>query len=427
MNSRTFLSMALALCIAAGCTNLTTSGGTETGNPDIRACAKKMSKAALEALHTHDEWKPAHYLDTSIIAQKTISAQFSTHALSKAGMFKTVSAKSDTVIVNDSFAMVYDTVVYYDTVIGKDTVFVNKTLHRDDTIADTLSSLVENGTIQTIRVQQIRDSMTIVDTLVIVDTVPRPRLEIVIKILHVVDGTPFVYAIADTVALGADAATDAKTAAFITPVGNPAIQPSGTQTWKVAGISYNQQTARPNYIIVGMPALDTMQVTTGPRPSAIAATGMFLSSRSILSGIVIETVDFSESDSTMRISRFPANVHDTVESLSIVYKLYPGFLTTSSADRISFCNRRLTYRYGDYNHMDLSITVDPLDSLSGDGDINKGMIKIALQKMNQETCTFDGLIDGKNGLSGMLVEKDRNYQIFCDTLGNVQFGFIKSQ
>ena len=426
MNVRTFLSVAAALCIAAGCANLTTSGGTETGNPDIRACAKKMSAAALEALHTHDEWKPARYLDTSIIAQKTVSAQFSTHALSKTGMLKTVSAKSDTVIVNDSFAVVYDTVVYYDTAIVHDTIFVNKTLHRCDTLADTLSSLTENGTIQTIRVQEIRDSLSIVDTLIMVDTVPRPRLEIVIKILHVVDGTPFVYAIADTVALGIDMANDAKTAAFITSPGNPAVLPSATQTWEVADISYNLLTAQAGYTLVSVPIADTMRVTAGPRPSAITAAGMFLSSRSILSGIVIEAVDFSESDSTMRIERFSSNVHDTVESLSVVYKLYPALLPTASADRISFCSRRLTYRYGDDDRMDLRLTIDPLDSLLGDGDIKKAMIEIAVQKTNQETCTFDGMIDGKNGLSGMLVEKDRTYQIFSDTLGNVRFGLINS-
>jgi len=426
MNFRALFAVMAAICITAGCANHTISGGTETGNPDITTCAKKMCRAALEALHTNGEWKPSQYLDSSLIAAKIIAPSFSTHS-SFAGvlqMHTAGSTRSDTVIVNDSFAMVYDTAVLYDTAIVHDTVFVNTTLHRIDTLSDTLSSPVENGVVQTVRVRKVRDSMTIVDTLIVADTIPRPRLDVIIKILHFQDGIPFVYAVADTVVLGGNVYADAKSSALIAPSN---MELSGMKTWEVANIFYNQSTAQPNYTIVSKLAPDTLRVTTGPRAFVIASTEMFMSSKKTLNGAVIETVDFSDGDSTMRIARFPANASDTVQSLSMIYKLYPGLLSTYSAQRISFCNRHYTYRYGDVNSMDISLTIDPLDSLYGDGDIKKGMIKILVRKMNGETGAFDGMIDNENGLSGLFVKNDRIYQLYCDTFGNVQFGLTKNQ
>jgi len=158
---------ACAAMLIAGCSlGPVAGGGTETGNPEVVACAR----AAFAAMNADSQWMPEHYLPGGV--QKLDPALLipaSTREKLAVPLGK-AQARIDTVVNDTHYVYIDDTLLVRDTVIRTDTQYVNDTLIStrlvDDTIVETDSGDTSRYVLQRI----VNDTVLVADTLVLRDT-----------------------------------------------------------------------------------------------------------------------------------------------------------------------------------------------------------------------------------------------------------------
>ena len=133
--------------------------GTETGNPELTVCIKKMASATFNALDSNNSWKPNDFLNaqTNGALAKAPAQSIPMSPDLSIGLRKTQSVKSDTVLISDTVEIVYDTIFMIDTIHVSDTVKINKVLFVSDTVVDTFLSKTGNDTLYTFIKRQEQD------------------------------------------------------------------------------------------------------------------------------------------------------------------------------------------------------------------------------------------------------------------------------
>jgi hypothetical protein len=381
------------LALVSGCsTNI--ASGTETGNPDISACAKKIAAEALQALETGNGWQPSTYLDSSQAADTATNIPL----VQPAGLAKQAQATSDTMSLGDSLVVVYDTVYFYDTTIRKDTNYVYDTLAIADTVAKTLPS--SGDTLMTERTCK-KGFIVICDTAVIIDTLLQSRARVVVKILKNPNGKQVLYAVADTLWITGDTTR----AATIGVVASP-------PRWELSDIVYQKSgNPAPVYLFVSTPAMDTVSVPAHARNWLVNARQVFVSSQKTVGASVVQWVSFTMNDSTLRLGRYYPFAADTVESLTTAYKVDIGQNISSAADDRLLCiTRGVSYRpLSGIKHIALRITPDA--NAMTDGEPSSGSVFLSLTKSNGGGGTFYGAVSKANGLVGTYTQNGVDYQI----------------
>jgi len=139
-------------------------GGTETGNPEIVACAS----AAFGIMAADSQWIPEYYLpggtgklDPATLIPATVRSQL------PAPLGKTAS-RIDTVINGMRYVYINDTLIMQDTVIRPDINFVKDTLVVSRNVADTIVDSASGDRYVAERV--VTDTIFVIDTLVLHDT-----------------------------------------------------------------------------------------------------------------------------------------------------------------------------------------------------------------------------------------------------------------
>lgn len=416
--------MAGLLLLLYGCSVNHLAGGTETGNPEVTACVKRMAKASFDALNTDGEWQPAHFLDTSHASVVVVLAKNRSFTHSISGLRKKASLQSDTMIVNDSTAIVSDTIVVFDTAYRKDTVYVNKTLFVADTVWDTVRSVAGSDTALSITTKRVRDSVTVRDTVVMSDTLVNPRQRVIKRLVRY-----------DMMGIQGDMLT-AELSRDTSVVANKALEDSSFSRlypeWSIAVVTYNSKSASANFDIISLPSSDTVRMFADAANVMVNSSESFLSLRKIIRGIVVERVVFEERDSLMSILRFDPVVYDTVESLSVAYSLDPGINPYSGTDdRLVSISQNRTYRLGAIVGMNLSIILDPSVSPAGGRDFTKGTVDITTLLTDGGSGFFNGTVDKSSGFNGILKQNaaksqnsmtrqsKKSYLVSCDGNLNV--------
>ncbi len=163
-----YLATAVVLAVS-GCSNtssLDVVGGTETGNPDISACASLM----FRLMNNKDDWEIERYFDSSdfdpgsVERPRNVAKRRYTVNASDTVLDTTYVFVVDTVIVQEQDVAVYDTIyrkrIEYDTLTevidGREVVYREAYLSYDTVIkVDTLTDSVRN---------RIYDTLTVIDT-----------------------------------------------------------------------------------------------------------------------------------------------------------------------------------------------------------------------------------------------------------------------
>jgi hypothetical protein len=400
MTPRTFAILMLVwfctlLALVPGCsTNI--ASGTETGNPDIRACANEMAAEALAALETGNGWQPSTYLDSSQAADTATNAPLLSAASS--GLAKQARAASDTMSLSDSLFVVYDTVYLYDTTIRKDTNYVYDTLPIADTLAKTLP--LSGDTLTTERTCK-KGFIVICDTAVITDTLLQSRASVVVKILKYPDGKQVLYAVADTLWITGDTTRAATNGMVASP-----------PLWELSDIVYQKSGNQvPVYLFVSTPLMDTVSVPAHAGNWLVNARQVFVSSQKTVGTSVVEWVSFTMNDSTLRLGRYYPFAADTVESLTTAYKVDIGQNISSAADdRLLWIARGVSYRpLSGIKHIALRITPDA-GAMTG-GEPSSGSVSLSLTKSNGGGGTFYGAVSRAAGLVGTYTQGGVDYQI----------------
>jgi hypothetical protein len=390
------LCAALWLCRCS----INVASGTETGNPDITACAKAMAKEALAALHTKNEWQPSSYLDSAALADSMQNVPLTSIAAA-GGLSKRAATLADTSPFLDSALIIYDTVVFFDTIIKKDTTFVRDTIPVADTLSKTLPAA---GDTVTVDVACKKGSIVICDTAVITDTLLQQRAKAVIRIIRKSDGQQLLYAVTDTLWL--KNATDTTKAGTIS---NPAPAPQ----WELANVAYIPGIAlKVNYMFVSLPPLsDTVSVPANAGNCLINTRRMFLSRSTIAGVTVLSRIAYSEADSTLGISTFYPGAADTAESLSVAYKVDIGKnFSSATDDRLLGISRSVSYKpLSQFRRISLHISPDPL-AMTGT-EPSSGLASITLTNARGASAAFYGVADSANGLIGTMTQAGATYQV----------------
>jgi hypothetical protein len=372
-----------------------TASGTETGNPDITACAKAMAKEALAALHTGNDWQPSTYLDSAAIADSMQNVPL------PSGLGKRAAALADTSPFMDSALIIYDTVVFFDTIITKDTTYVRDTIPVADTLSKTLPAA---GDTVTVDVACKKGSIVICDTAVITDTLLQQRAKAVIRIIRKSDGQQLLYAVVDTLWLQGSADT---TRTGITSL--PVLAPQ----WELADVAYSPGVAaRVSYMFITVaPPADTVSVPANAGNCLINARQMFLSRSTIAGTTVLSRIAYSETDSMLGIITFYPSAADTAESLTVAYKVDIGKNFSSGADdRLLGISRGVYYRpLSQYRRLILHISPDP-QSMTG-SEPSSGLASITLTNASGASAAFYGVADRANGLIGTITQSGATYQV----------------
>ena len=148
----------ILVCLLALITNQcsidpVSSGGTETGNPGVMACAA----ALFQLSDTTDVWLPSYYLIGG-------DAQLDPGYTSQAPSTGTLSKRSAS--LSDSLRIITQT----DTVISIDTVMLHDTLYTTRTRTDTITDTLEWGINHRLEQNRIIDTTIVFDTVVVYDT-----------------------------------------------------------------------------------------------------------------------------------------------------------------------------------------------------------------------------------------------------------------
>ncbi|HUI92958.1 MAG TPA: hypothetical protein VLX68_11985 [Chitinivibrionales bacterium] len=376
------------------------ASGTETGNPDITACAQAMAKEALAALHTKNLWQPSAYLDSAAAADTVQNVPL---ASAPAGLSKRSAALADTAPVNDSSLIIYDTVTFYDTVFNRDTSYIRDTIMVADTVSRPLPAA---GDTAVVNVTVRKGSIVICDTAVIADTVLQKRAKVVVRVVRQSDGAQLLYAVTDTLWLAADSGGSSIK-------GNPAPVVPAPQ-WTLANVAYTSaaNTAQVDYLFVSaVPVTDTVSLPAHDRNCIMSARPLFVSRSTAAGATTLSRVYFSEPDSTLGIVTFYPGVADTAESLTVAYKVDIGKnLSSAGDDRLLAISRSVVYRsLSPYRSISIRISPDPQTMTGVEPAV--GLASITLTNANGASAAFYGVADTANGLTGVITRNGSRYQV----------------
>jgi hypothetical protein len=407
----------LIACMLPGCT---TGGrlvdGTETGNPELTACIKKMASATFNALDSDNSWKPDDFLNpqTGGALSKAPAQSIAMPSGLSIGLRKTLSVKSDTVLISDTVEIVYDTIFVIDTIHVSDTVKINKVLFVSDTVVDTFMSKTGNDTLCTFIKRQVRDSVTVFDNVVVADTIIQPRKKVIIKLYQYREGTPIAFIRADSLWIA-----DTKNDVIPQPLNIVSGTAVGPISWGVASVTYDIASASARYAVVNAPLLDTMVIAGNKNNLSVVSSQSFMARSKIMDGIIIELAQYNRLDSILSVMRYYPLAIDSVESLSVAYSVDPGAnMNSGSDDLLMGIHQKMVYRLGPLGSMNIAI----IPEASGKGLGLKGdnpLVSIVSQNVRGLHGIFDGTMDPINGLSGVYEFGGKKYQIYCDRNLNV--------
>ena len=399
-------------CMTAGCgTGGRIVDGTETGNPEIVACVKKMAAVTFAALDSNNSWRPVDFLQASPGAlAKTSSQSIVKPAGPSTGLKKTLATTSDTLILSDTVEIIYDTIFVSDTLRVLDTMKINKVLFVSDTVVDTFLSTTGNDTLYTFIKRQVRDSVTVFDKVVVADTIVQPRKKVIIKLYQYREGTPIAFIRADSVLIA-----DSKNMVDQQPLNVPAFVTSGAVNWGVASVSYDYATAAPNYALVNELRQDTMVIPGNKNNFSVVSSQSFMARSKILDGIVIELAQYNRLDSVLSVMRYNPQAIDSVESLSVAYSVDPGVNLNSGLDDVLMgIHQQMVFRLGPIGSMNLAIAPEASQKGLGLSGGNGPSVSILLQNTRSLHGIFEGKVDAVQGLTGSYEYSGQKYQVTCD-------------
>lgn len=402
----------LPACLATGCTSGGhLADGTETGNPEITACVKKMAQLTFNALDSGNSWKPDDFLHAQTgIALAKAPAQVE---VKPEGLRKTQSIKSDTVIISDSVEIVYDTMFVVDTIHVTDTVKINKVLFVSDTVVDTVLSVTGNDVLYNFVRRQVQDSVTVIDNVVVADTIIQQRKKVIIKICQYREGLPVAFIRADSLWI-ANSKVQTIGGKNVLPLNEPPEKFVLPIKWDVASVTYDIATASTHYSFVSDPRKDTMVISGTKGGFSVISSQGFMERTKIVNGLVIEKERYDRPDSILNVMRYYPLAIDSVESLSVAYSIDPGANTFSgSDDRLLRINRKVLFRLGMVHFMNVALTPEAPETYFVAAGRSNAAVSIFLENNRCLHGIFNGTVDA-TGLTGVYEFSGRKYQVRCD-------------
>lgn len=395
---------------------------TETGNPDVIACMSLMTQESLKSIDIGVQWQPSSYLDTSNLPQTLAFNKSLPKTLSAASANMLLSADdsiSDTIIISDTVALIYDTVFFRDTIYSFDTIRVLDTLVQQRIMWDT----VVLGNSIYISSRKVVDSVLINDVVLVKDTTETVRKKVVLTIMKYNSSDTIIYAQVDTF--------------WINPAFNDSLPrdisdknyKSYPNNWHIDSISIQAEQPQIVYLLQSnstAPATGSFMIIQANFDGfRIDNNQAFLSRQRIENNILLENLAYNEKDQTMSIFRYNPLAVDTVESLLVKYNINTGAnFYSGNDDQLLSIERLLKYRLGKCDKMQIRITPDFNQTISGGSTLNRGMVDIIILRSNGSQGEFSGIIDRTDGLSGLYIENGLQYQVRCKADGALNFNEI---
>jgi hypothetical protein len=416
MTNKLWISLSCAwllLFCLSGCGPTRLVGGTETQNPEVVACVKKLAGAAFDAADTGNKWRPTSYLKDSSagasLGKKARRAGDSSLVLSVVETAK----RSDTTIMGDSIMIIYDTTFIKSIEKRFDTVIVDSTRFFIDTMTDTARFVVNGGSRVSISVWLAADSIIIKDTVIVTDTVDQRSLRVTktVKRLQMENALPSIIDSTTTKRINLDTFSNKTSMDVLSGASTNSPAPS----WELNGIVYSPINVPLSYRVVSVPTRDTMVVSPSMGALRIRTNDLFLSSKLFDNDFLVQTVTFKANDSLLSIGRFNPSALDTVESITTDYSVDIGADKFSGADdRLLGIERRFSYRLGAFHYCDVRLSPDQARASDAAKKIYSGMISMTIIK-DDKTGVFSGVVDSNKRLIGVYEYDGKKYQVSCDS------------
>ena len=405
-----FVISCAGLAWLSGCGPTRLAGGTETQNPEIVACVKKMADAAFDAADAGSAWRPTNYLQDSApgasLGKTAKRAAFSSSAFPVI----VIASWSDTAIIGDSIEIIRDTALVTTKAIKLDTVLVDRKLFFTDTLADTVRSVLNDMSRVSIVVRLAADSIIVKDTVVMIDTVDLQYKRATVSVKRL--SSEIAPTVIDTQQFRIDTLSSQKFIDEANPAGR-SIAPS--PSWKLDSIVYSSIDSPVVYRVVSPPTKDTALLSPSVNALSFIKNEQFLSSEIVSDGIRVETITFNSIDSLLSIGRFNPSPFDTVESLSTRYSIDIGADKYSGADdRLLGISRQYLYRLGSFHYLELTLSPDQANSPGNTKKIYNGMISMKIIFSSDKTGVFSGFVDSDLRLIGVYEIDGKKYQVTCD-------------